>query len=99
MCVTDLVPKQFIFCNLSNLIYWNCHSFAFSAVVAIHTSSFWCEYRINYCVEFITGQKFVLSFSSHGVLYIKGVETTFVLWLFLIIFTKQPTNSGLKIQK
>ena len=38
-------------------------------------------------------------FSSHEVLYIKGVKTTFGLWSFLIIFTKQPTKSGLEIKK
>ena len=30
---------------------------------------------------------------------IEGLETTFCLWSFLIIFTEQPTNSGLKIHK
>ena len=36
MCGADFVLKQFIFCFLSNLIYWNFNIFAFSAVVAIH---------------------------------------------------------------
>ena len=69
----------------------SCHS--------IHTSSSWCEYRMNHCTEFVTGQNFLDSFSCHGVLYIGGVEATFGLWSFLIILTKQPTSSGLKIQK
>ena len=34
--VTDLMLKQFIFCIMSNLMYWNFNAFAFSAVVAIH---------------------------------------------------------------
>ena len=62
----------------------SCHSF--------NTSSFWCKYRINHCIEFITDQKFLVCISSDGVLYVAGVETTFGLWPFLIIFTKnQPT--------
>ena len=98
--MTDLALKQFIFCILSNLIYWNFNVFAFIAVVAIHnTSSSWCEYKINHCTEFITGQKFLVSFSYQGVSYIEGVETTFGLWSFLIIYTKQPTNSELGIYK
>ena len=32
----DLVRKQFIFCILSNWIYWNFYAFAFSAAVASH---------------------------------------------------------------
>ena len=36
MCVAHFVRKQFVFCNLSNLIYWNLNVFAFSAVVVIH---------------------------------------------------------------
>ena len=54
---------------------------------------------MNHWTEFVTGQNFLDSFSCHGVLYIGGVEATFGLWSFLIILTKQPTNSGLKIQK
>ena len=69
----------------------SCHSF--------HFSSSWCEYTINHFTEFITDQNFLGSFSSHGISYIKGVETTFGVWSFLIILTKQTANSGLKIQK
>ena len=46
-----------------------------------------------------TDQSFLDSFSSHGILYIKGVKTIFGVWSFLIILTKQKTNSGLKIKK
>ena len=74
----------------------SCHSF--------NTSSFWCEYRINHYTELITGQKFPVYFSSHGVLYIEGVETTFVLWSFFDYFHKttnqlwieNPTMTGLR---
>ena len=34
-----------------------------------------------------------------GVTSIEGMETMFCLWSFLIIFAKQPTNSGLRTQK
>ena len=34
-----------------------------------------------------------------GVTTIEVIEIMFCLWSFLIIFAKQPTNSGLKIQK
>ena len=67
----------------------SCHSF--------NTSSFLCEYRSNNCIEFITGQKSF--FSSHGISHIEGVKTTFGLWSFLIIFTKQLFSSGLKIKR
>ena len=69
----------------------SCHSF--------NRSSFKHEYRRTHCIEFITDQKCLVSFFSNWVLYIKGLETTFVLWSFLSIFRKQSTNSGLKIQK
>ena len=69
----------------------SCHSF--------NTLLSWCAYKINHCTEFITGQKFLVSFSYQGVSYIEGVETTFGLWSFLIIYTKQPTNSELGIYK
>ena len=32
----------------------SCHSF--------NTTSFFCEYKINHCIEFITGQKFLVFF-------------------------------------
>ena len=53
---------------VSNLIYWNFTVFAFNTVVPnlFNTSSFWCEYRINHCIEFITGQKFLY---LRGILY------------------------------
>ena len=35
----------------------SCHSF---------NTPFWCEYRINHCIEFITGQKFLVFFSSQN---------------------------------
>ena len=56
---------------MSNLIFWNFNLFAFSAVVAnsCNTSSLWCEYRIDHCTEFITGQTFLVSFPSYGILY------------------------------
>ena len=56
---------------MSNLIYWYFNVFAFRVVIpnSFNTSSFSCEYRINHCIEFITGQKFLVSFPSHGVLY------------------------------
>ena len=58
----------------------SCHSF--------YTLSFLYEYRIYHYVEFITGQKFLVFCSSHGVLYIEGVKTKFCLWSYFIIFTK-----------
>ena len=89
--MTDLVLKQFISCIL----------LAFTAVVAIHLthhhSGVNAELTIAY--NLFTGQRFLVSFCSHGVFYIEGVKAKFLLWLFLIIFTKQLTNSGLKIKK
>ena len=34
LCVTNLMLKQFVFCIMSNLTYWNFNVFAFSVVVA-----------------------------------------------------------------
>ena len=45
----DLLELQY-FCFQRN----SCHSF--------NTLSFLCEYRINHCIEFITGQKFLVFF-------------------------------------
>ena len=42
---------------------------------------------------------FVRITTVKGVTTIEVIEAMFCLWSFLIIFTKQPTNSGLKSQK
>ena len=62
---------QLVLNIVSNLICWNFNVFAFIAVAAnlFNTSSFWCEYSIKHCIEFITAQKFLVSFPSHGILY------------------------------
>ena len=98
-CVTHFVQKQFIFLYFVQFHLLKLQRFCFqcNSCHSFNTSSFLCEYRINYFIEFITGQKFVGSFSSHRVLYIEGVKTKFGLWSFLIIFAKHPTNSGLTI--
>ena len=53
-------------------------------------SSALCEYLAKSFIR-ITTVKVVTS--------IKGIKAMFCFWSFLIIFTKEPTNSGLKIQK
>ena len=62
---------QLVLNVMSNLIFWYFNVFAFRAVIpnSFNTSSFWCECRINHCIEFITAQKFLVSFPSYGVLY------------------------------
>ena len=49
----DLLELQRFCFQLSS-----CHSFS--------TSSFLCEYRINHCIEFITGQKLLVFFYPRG---------------------------------
>ena len=39
----------------------SCHS--------LNTSSFWCEYRIKHCIEFITGQKFLVFIFAWGFIH------------------------------
>ena len=79
--MTDLVLKQFIFCVLSNLIYWNFNVFAFSAVVIIHLTHYHSGVNTELTIaeNLFFGQKFLVS-SSHGVLYIDSVKTTFGHW-------------------
>ena len=89
----------FLYLDQFDLLEFQRFCFQRSSSYSFNTSSFCYEYRIKHCREFITGQKFLFSFSSHLLLYIEGVEATFGLWSFLVIFTKQPTNSGLKIEK
>ena len=51
------------------------------------------------CVCEYLSKPFIRITTVKGVTTIEGIETMFCLWSFLIIFTKQPTNSGLKVQK
>ena len=51
------------------------------------------------CVCEYFSKPFIRITTIKGVTTIEGIETMFCLWTFLIIFTKQPANSGLKIQK
>ena len=51
------------------------------------------------CVCEYFSKPFIRITTVKGITTIEGIETMFCFWTFLIIFTKQPTNSGLKIQK
>ena len=51
------------------------------------------------CVSDYLPKSFIWITTVKGVTSIKDIETMFCIWSFLIIFTKQPTNSGLEIQK
>ena len=51
------------------------------------------------CVCEYLSKPFIRITTVKGVTTIEGIETMFCLCSSLIIFTKQPTNSGLKIQK
>ena len=51
------------------------------------------------CVSNYLPKSFIRITTVKGVTSIKGIETMFCICSFLIIFTKQPTNSGLEIQK
>ena len=51
------------------------------------------------CVCEYLSKPFIRINTVKGVTSIEGIEKIFCLWSFLIIFTKQPTNSGLKNQK
>ena len=51
------------------------------------------------CVCEYLSKPFIRITTVKGVTTIESIETMFCLWSFLIIFTKQTTNSGLKIQK
>ena len=84
------------FCILSNFIYWNFNVFCFqrSSCHSFNTSLFWCQYRINQCTEF--DQKFLFLLVAF---HISKVSKQRGLRSFLIILTKQTTNSGLKIKK
>ena len=76
---------------MSNLIYWNFNVFAFSSVVAnsFNTLPLWCEYRINHCIEFITGQNCLLSLPSHGNLYPRCRNN---VWSLIISNYSHKTN-------
>ena len=60
-------------------------------------SSYFCFPNLYLC-EYLS-KPFIRITTVKGVTTIEGIETMFCLWSFLIIFTKQPTSSGLKIQK
>ena len=86
--------KRFIFCILSNLIYWNFNVFASSVVSSydsFNTSSFLCEYRINHCIEFIIGQEFLVFFFPRGFIY-RSCQSNVWSLVILIIFTNQPSK-------
>ena len=51
------------------------------------------------CVCEYLSKPFIRITTIKDITTIEGIGTMFCLWSFLIIFTKQPTNSGLKIQK
>ena len=51
------------------------------------------------CVCEYLSKPFIRITTVKGVTTIEGIETMFCPWSFLIIFTKQLTKSGLKIQK
>ena len=51
------------------------------------------------CVCEYFSKPFIRLTTVKGVTTIEVIEIMFCLWSFLIIFAKQPTNSGLKIQK
>ena len=51
-----------------------------------------------YVCEYLS-KPFIRITTVKGVTTIEGIETMFCLWAFPIVFTKQPTNCGLKTQK
>ena len=95
--------KKFVYFVQFDLLEFQRFCFERSSCHPFNTSSFWCEYRINHFIEFITGQKFLTSFPSHEVLYIVSKKKRFVFghfWLFLQ--NKQPTlveNSKITVLK
>ena len=73
----DLLELQRFCFQLSS-----CHSFS--------TSSFLCEYRINHCIEFITGQKLLVFFYPRG--FICRWCQNNVWFLVIIYFFHKTTN-------
>ena len=55
-------------------------------------SSYFCFPNLYLC-EYLS-KPFIRITTVKGVTTIEVIETMFCLWSFLIIFTKQPTNSG-----
>ena len=52
-----------------------------------------------FCFFSYLSKPFIRITTAKGVTTVEVIETMFYLLSFLITFTKQPTNSGLKIQK
>ena len=62
-----------------------------SSCLSFNTSSLWCEDRIYHRMELITGQKFLVSFSSYGVLYYRRCRNN--VWSLVIYdYFHETTN-------